>query len=189
MGGRARHTAARRLEVLPCRFAYRGRRRDRRVQSPRFRRGRRVGTVIHPRKPRRPDPGRHHAGSRARGTAITGCTTSATGPAGQAVLQQQAADDSRAPANMQWAAVDLPDPETPSCARRRRSAVGAGFGAVVNGHCRGSRRRDLRRAPVTADKILMRSSGSPDARAADGECLRAIGHEPRKTHGESVRRR
>jgi len=61
-----------------------------------------------------------------------------------------------APANMQWATVDLPDPETPVGARGvGESPVGAGFGAVVNAISAALGDEIFRRAPVTADKILM----------------------------------
>ena len=61
-----------------------------------------------------------------------------------------------APAHMQWAALDLPDPETPVGARGvGESPVGAGFGAVVNAIAAAVGDEVFRRAPVTADKILM----------------------------------
>jgi len=61
-----------------------------------------------------------------------------------------------APATMQWAAVNLPDPETPVRARGvGESPVGAGFGAVVNAIAAAVGDEVFRRAPVTADKILM----------------------------------
>jgi CO/xanthine dehydrogenase Mo-binding subunit len=61
-----------------------------------------------------------------------------------------------APAHMQWAALDLPDPETPVGARGMgESPVGAGFGAVVNAISAAIGDEIFRRAPVTADKILM----------------------------------
>jgi CO/xanthine dehydrogenase Mo-binding subunit len=61
-----------------------------------------------------------------------------------------------APAHMQWAAVDLPDPETPVGARGvGESPVGAGFGAVVNAIAAAVGDEIFRRAPVTADTILM----------------------------------
>jgi CO/xanthine dehydrogenase Mo-binding subunit len=61
-----------------------------------------------------------------------------------------------APANMQWAALDLPDPQTPVGARGVGEApVGAGFGAVVNAIAAAVGDDLFRRAPVTADKILM----------------------------------
>ena len=61
-----------------------------------------------------------------------------------------------APAHMQWAAVELPDPETPVGARGvGESPVGAGFGAVVNAIAAAVGDEVFRRAPVTADKILM----------------------------------
>jgi CO/xanthine dehydrogenase Mo-binding subunit len=60
------------------------------------------------------------------------------------------------PANMQWAALDLPDPETPVGARGvGESPVGAGFGAVVNAIAAAVGDEIFRRAPVTADKILL----------------------------------
>jgi xanthine dehydrogenase molybdenum-binding subunit len=61
-----------------------------------------------------------------------------------------------APATMQWAAVELPDPETPVGARGVGEApVGAGFGAVVNAIAAAVGDEVFRRAPVTPDKILM----------------------------------
>ena len=61
-----------------------------------------------------------------------------------------------APANFQWAALDIPDPETPVGARGvGESPVGAGFGAVVNAIAAAVGDEVFRRAPVSADKILM----------------------------------
>jgi CO/xanthine dehydrogenase Mo-binding subunit len=61
-----------------------------------------------------------------------------------------------APAHMQWAALDIPDPETPVGARGvGESPVGAGFGAVVNAIAAAVGDEVFRRAPVSADKILM----------------------------------
>jgi xanthine dehydrogenase molybdenum-binding subunit len=61
-----------------------------------------------------------------------------------------------APQTMQWAAVDLADPETPVGARGVGEApVGAGFGAVVNAIAAAVGDDIFRRAPVTPDKILM----------------------------------
>ena len=61
-----------------------------------------------------------------------------------------------APAHMQWAAVELPDPETPVGARGvGESPVGAGFGAVVNAIAAAVGDEVFKRAPVTADKILL----------------------------------
>ena len=58
--------------------------------------------------------------------------------------------------NMQWAALDIPDPETPVGARGVGEApVGAGFGAVVNAIAAAVGDEVFRRAPVTADVILM----------------------------------
>src|SRR5580765_369465 len=73
-----------------------------------------------------------------------------------------------APAHMQWAALDIPDPETPVGARGvGESPVGAGFGAVVNAIAAAVGDEVFRRAPVSADKILM----ALDARAAGSERL------------------
>jgi CO/xanthine dehydrogenase Mo-binding subunit len=56
---------------------------------------------------------------------------------------------------MQWAALDVPDPETPVGARGVGEApVGAGFGAVVNAIAAAVGDDVFRRAPVTADMIL-----------------------------------
>lgn len=60
-----------------------------------------------------------------------------------------------APPSMQWAAVDIPDPETPVGARGVGEApVGAGFGAVVNAIA-AAVGDVFRRSPVTADMIVM----------------------------------
>jgi CO/xanthine dehydrogenase Mo-binding subunit len=60
-----------------------------------------------------------------------------------------------APARMQWAALDIPDPETPVGVRGVGEApVGAGFGAVVNALIDALGDEIFRRAPVTADVIL-----------------------------------
>ena len=56
---------------------------------------------------------------------------------------------------MQWAALDIPDPETPVGARGvGESPVGAGFGAVVNAIAAAVGDEIFTRAPVTADVIL-----------------------------------
>jgi CO/xanthine dehydrogenase Mo-binding subunit len=57
--------------------------------------------------------------------------------------------------HMQWAALDIPDPETPVGARGvGESPVGAGFGAVVNAIAAAVGDEVFRRAPVTSDMIL-----------------------------------
>jgi CO/xanthine dehydrogenase Mo-binding subunit len=56
---------------------------------------------------------------------------------------------------MKWAALDVPDPETPVGARGVGEApVGAGFGAVVNAIAAAIGDDRFHRAPVTADMIL-----------------------------------
>jgi CO/xanthine dehydrogenase Mo-binding subunit len=61
-----------------------------------------------------------------------------------------------APAHMQWAALDIADPESPVGARGVGEApVGAGFGAIVNAISAALGDEIFRRAPVTPDKILM----------------------------------
>ena len=51
----------------------------------------------------------------------------------QTVLSEQTADDSRRAENMQWAAVELPDPETPVGARGiGEPPVASGCSAVLN---------------------------------------------------------
>ena len=60
------------------------------------------------------------------------------------------------PVNMKWAALDIPDPETPVGSRGVGEApVGAGFGAIVNAISAAVGDEVFRRAPVTADTILM----------------------------------
>ena len=61
-----------------------------------------------------------------------------------------------APARMQWAAVEIADPQTPVGARGVGEApVGAGFGAVANAIAAAVGDEVFRRAPITADMILM----------------------------------
>ena len=60
-----------------------------------------------------------------------------------------------APVKMQWAALDIPDPETPVGVRGVGEApVGAGFGAVLNALADAVGHDVFRRFPVTADMIL-----------------------------------
>jgi CO/xanthine dehydrogenase Mo-binding subunit len=57
---------------------------------------------------------------------------------------------------MQWAALDIADPESPVGARGVGEApVGAGFGAIVNALSAALGDEIFHRAPVTPDKILM----------------------------------
>ena len=61
-----------------------------------------------------------------------------------------------APANFQFAAVNLPDPETPVGARGiGEPPVGAGCAAVLNAIAAAVGDDVFRRMPVTADMILM----------------------------------
>jgi CO/xanthine dehydrogenase Mo-binding subunit len=60
-----------------------------------------------------------------------------------------------APVNMQWAALDIPDPETPIGARGiGEPPVGAGCMAIINALTDALGDEVIRRAPVTADIIL-----------------------------------
>jgi xanthine dehydrogenase molybdenum-binding subunit len=60
-----------------------------------------------------------------------------------------------APARMRWAAVEIPDPETPVGARGvGEPPVGAGFAAVLNALADAVGDEVFKRAPVTADMIL-----------------------------------
>ena len=60
------------------------------------------------------------------------------------------------PTNLQTAALDLPDPETPVGARGvGEPPVGAGYGAVLNAIADAIGVDAFRRAPVTADIVLM----------------------------------
>ena len=78
-----------------------------------------------------------------------------------------------APEKMQWAAVDIPDPQTPVGARGVGEApVGAGFGAVANAIAAAVGDEVFRRAPITADMILMAlEHGRPMHEALDCERL------------------
>ena len=60
------------------------------------------------------------------------------------------------PAEMHWEAVGIPDPETPVGARGvGEPPVGAGYGSVLNAIANAVGEDIFRRAPVTADIILM----------------------------------
>lgn len=60
------------------------------------------------------------------------------------------------PPTLQWAALDIPDPETPLGARGvGEPPVGAGYGAVMNAIANAVGEDVFRRAPVTADIVLM----------------------------------
>ena len=75
-----------------------------------------------------------------------------------------------APQQMQWDALDIPDPETPVGARGvGEPPVGAGFGAVLNALADAVGDEVFRRAPVTADMIL----ASLEARARTHDALTA----------------
>ena len=74
---------------------------------------------------------------------------------------------------MKWAAVDLPDPETPVGARGiGEPPVGGGCCAVLNAIADALGDEIFRRAPVTLDMILTAlEAGQPMQRAADGSHL------------------
>jgi CO/xanthine dehydrogenase Mo-binding subunit len=60
------------------------------------------------------------------------------------------------PRRLQWAALDIPDPETPVGARGvGEPPVGAGFGSVLNAIADAIGVDTFRRAPVTSDIVLM----------------------------------
>jgi CO/xanthine dehydrogenase Mo-binding subunit len=60
------------------------------------------------------------------------------------------------PPILEWAALDIPDPETPVGARGvGEPPVGAGYGAVMNAIANAVGEDVFRRAPVTADIVLM----------------------------------
>ena len=60
------------------------------------------------------------------------------------------------PAEMHWEALGIPDPETPVGARGvGEPPVGAGYGSVMNAIANAVGEEVFRRAPVTADVILM----------------------------------
>jgi CO/xanthine dehydrogenase Mo-binding subunit len=59
------------------------------------------------------------------------------------------------PVNMQWAALDIPDPETPIGARGiGEPPVGGGCGAILNALSDALGDEIYRRAPVNLDTIL-----------------------------------
>jgi CO/xanthine dehydrogenase Mo-binding subunit len=114
-----------------------------------------VGTVIHPRS----------LGGQLNGGIMLGLGH-ATGqkwvydqrygtPVARRFYQTKPPSILDAPENMQWTALDIPDPETPVGARGVGEApVGAGFGAVVNAVAAAIGDDFFRRAPVTPDMLL-----------------------------------
>ena len=77
-------------------------------------------------------------------------------PLGKRMYSSKPPSILEAPARMQWAALDLPDPETPVGARGMgESPVGAGFGAVANAIANAVGHDAFRRAPIMLDNILM----------------------------------
>jgi CO/xanthine dehydrogenase Mo-binding subunit len=77
-------------------------------------------------------------------------------PLGKRMYSSKPPSILEAPARMQWAALDLPDPETPVGARGMgESPVGAGFGAVANAIANAVGHDVFRRAPIMLDNILM----------------------------------
>ena len=77
------------------------------------------------------------------------------------------------PVNMQWEALDIPDPETPVGARGvGEPPVGGGCAAVLNALSDALGDEIFRRAPVNSDTILTAlEMGRPDAISPDGAYL------------------
>ena len=120
-----------------------------------------------PAQPRRPDARRRRcSGIGHAHRPEVGVRPALRRAAGQAVLPEPAADDSRrAGATCKWDALDIPDPETPVGARGvGEPPVGAGCGAVVNAISRAVGDEIFRRAPVT------RGHDPDGARSTAGRC-------------------
>ena len=133
-----------------------------------------VGTVVNPAQPARADQRRQLPRHRARAAAEVGVRPALRPAAGAALPPQQAADDSRHPGERcTRMRSDIPDPETPVGARGvGEPPVGAGYGAVLNAIADAVGVDVFRRAPVTADVVLMSLDARPaDARAAAGTRL------------------
>jgi CO/xanthine dehydrogenase Mo-binding subunit len=114
-----------------------------------------VGTVIHP----------HSLGGQVLGGVMLGLghargqhwvyDTHYGAPIARRFYQTKPPTILDAPQKMQWAALDIPDPETPVGARGvGESPVGAGFAAVVNAISAAIGDDMFHRAPVTIEKIV-----------------------------------
>ena len=115
-----------------------------------------VGTVHQPAQPAGPDLRRHRCSASATPSARSGSTTSTTAcrwPSGSTTTSRRRFSTRRA--TFTFAAVDIPDPETPVGARGiGEPPVGAGCGAVLNAIAAAVGDDVFRRMPVTADMIL-----------------------------------
>ncbi len=80
------------------------------------------------------------------------------------------------PVNMEWDALDIPDPETPIGARGiGEPPVGAGCMAILNALSDALGDEVFRRAPVLADTILASlEAGTPDGRGPHGPHIRRL---------------
>jgi CO/xanthine dehydrogenase Mo-binding subunit len=114
-----------------------------------------VGTVLHP----------HSLGAQVLGGSLQGMGHAMSQkwvydqhygvPLAKRFYQNRPPTILDAPIRMQWAAVDLPDPETPVGVRGvGEPPVGAGFAAVLNALADAVGDEIFRRSPVTADMIL-----------------------------------
>ena len=129
-----------------------------------------VGTVVNPRSLIGADQRRQLSRHRARALSEVGLRSAVRRLARAALPLQQAADDPRHSRRLQTEALDIADPETPVGARGvGEPPVGAGYGAVLNAIADAIGVDAFRRAPVTADIVLMSlEHGTTDARALTG---------------------
>ena len=92
-----------------------------------------VGTVLHPAALGGQILGRTTLGHCSRHRPEVGLRSALRRSGGQALLPEQAADDSGCAVDMQWEALDIPDPETPVGARGiGEPPVGGGCAAILN---------------------------------------------------------
>ena len=116
-----------------------------------------VGTVVNPRSLRGADPRRQLPGHRRTRCARSGSTTRSTAlPLAKRFHYNKPLTILDIPPTMQTDGAGLPDPETPVGARGvGEPPVGAGYGAVMNAIADAVGDDVFRRAPVTADIVLM----------------------------------
>ena len=174
---RARQLPARRPVALVRRRLRRSRsrRRDRRTsRSSSTRRSPTSARCMQPAQPAGPDLRRLDARHRPRHRRRSGSTTSTTAcrsPSGSTTTSRRRFSTGRA--TFTYAALDIPDPETPVGVRGiGEPPVGAGCGAVLNAIAAAVGDEVFRRMPVTAghDSDGARS-GPAGARSVDGEYL------------------
>ena len=128
-----------------------------------------VGTVIHPQGAGRTSAGPVDTGHRTRDQAEVGLRPAIRAPISRRFHHTKPPTILDVPIKMQWAALDIPDPETPVGARGiGEPPVGGGCGAILNAISDALGDEIYRRAPVNLGHDSdITGSGPADAGSAD----------------------